>query len=111
MINVIKNKLVPVSELKKSPMKVMELAKSTGDAVYILNNNKDVGVVIDIDKFRDLVNGADELKKENIELNERLIYLETELRLANNKKTFSDSEVRGTDRMKADLSQVEDEWE
>lgn len=111
MMNIIKNPLVSVSDLKKSPMKIVELSKSLGDAVYILNNNKDVGVIIDTSKYKELISTTNNLKKENEELNQRMIYLEAELRLATNKRTFSDSEVRGSDRADIELSEIDDEWE
>lgn len=111
MMNVIKNPLTSVSELKKSPMKIIELSKESGDAVYILNNNKDVGVIVDSDSFKKLVDSNAILVDENEELNQRLAYLETELRLLTNKRTIPDSEVRETNLIHTNLSEIEDEWE
>lgn len=68
MLNVIKNPLVSISDLKKSPMIVLKLAKQYGDAVYILNNNKDVGVVVDSERYKDLMKEVSALKEKNTEL-------------------------------------------
>lgn len=110
MLNTIKNPLVSVSELKKSPMSVIEMAKEQGDAVYILNNNKDVGVVIDSGRYADLVEETLSLSAENDYLAEKVLYLETRLRLINDQGTRSDEEVRGA-AAEADLSDLPDEWD
>ncbi|MGL9730818.1 hypothetical protein IGI44_004236 [Enterococcus sp. DIV0756] len=110
-MNVIKNPLTSVSELKKAPMKIIELSKESGDAVYILNNNKDVGVIVASDRYKELIESNAVLEEKNNELTQRLVYLETELRLLTNKKTFLDSEIRESGGMHMDLSELDDEWE
>lgn len=110
MMHVIHNPLTSVSDLKKSPMKIIELSKVSGDAVYILNNNKDVGVIVDSDHYKTLVERNVQLTNEVSELSDRIAYLEAELRLLTNDQVYTDEEVRGTETIQADLSAVADEW-
>jgi PHD/YefM family antitoxin component YafN of YafNO toxin-antitoxin module len=51
----INNSLVSVSELKRSPSSVAQIAKETKNAVYILSNNEKLGVWISPDDYEELI--------------------------------------------------------
>lgn len=109
MLNIIRNPLFSISDLKKSPSKLIDKSKEFKDAVYILSNNKNVGVILESDVYEDFVNEKNELHILVEQLQEELIYAQTELRIIEGKATLTDEEVRG-DRTNIDLSDVSDEW-
>lgn len=96
MLDAIKNELVSVSELKKAPMSVIELAKEKGNGVYILNNNKAVAVILDTETYVQFLEDTLQLHAENEKLLDQLIELESEKRLGMQVDYLSDEEVRGT---------------
>lgn len=101
MAMILKTPIKSISELKQSPMKVFAEAKEKQTGVYILNNNQKKAVVLDVDSYENLV-------MEREALTDKVFYLETELRLQKNTKSYSDDEVRGSHQR--DLSDLEDEW-
>lgn len=109
MLNIIKNPLFSISDLKKSPSKLINKSKEFNDAVYILSNNKNVGVLLDSDIYEEFVNEKHELQSAIDKLQEELIYTQTELRLNTSQATLSDEEVRRS-RANIDLSDIRDEW-
>ena len=93
-----------ISELKKAPMDIIEQAKATNTGVYILNHNKDVGVILSSEQYKNLL-----LEKE--ELEEQLLDLEVKNRLLTNKKMYSDFEVRGESTSVESSASFDDDWE
>ena len=51
LANKINVPLTSISDIKKAPMKVFTLSKDKKSAVYVLNKNKEVGVMLDIDEY------------------------------------------------------------
>ncbi|MFD1902161.1 type II toxin-antitoxin system Phd/YefM family antitoxin [Enterococcus termitis] len=93
-----------ISELKKAPMEIIEQARTTGTGVYILNHNKDVGVILSSEQYKRLL-----LEKEDLE--EQILDLEVKNRLLTNKKMYSDVEVRGESADVESFASFDDDWE
>lgn len=111
MFNVIKNELVSISDLKKSPMSTIEKAQKNHNGVYVLNNNKAVAVILDEQSYSDLIEGYQKLNRQNEQLLDRIIELEAENRIAMNVDYLPDSEVRSEESIVAELPDILDEWE
>ncbi len=94
MLDAIKNELVSISDLKKSPMSTIEKAQKDRNAVYVLNNNKAVAVILDEQSYRNLIEGYQKISTENEQLLDRIVELEAEKRIAMNVEYLKDSEVR-----------------
>lgn len=111
MLEAIKNELVSISDLKKSPMASIEIARKTHNGVYVLNNNRAVAVILDTQNYTDMIDNNKKLSAENEKLLDKIIELEAEKRIAMNEEYLSDLEVRGDSANQIDLSNIEDEWE
>lgn len=109
MLNTIKNPLYSISDLKKSPMTLINKAKEARDAIYIFNNNNPAGVVLDNDTYTVFVEEQSDLKEENTRLASELEVMTTRVRLLTNTTLLTDEEVRGS-RAHQELSEVPDEW-
>lgn len=83
-----------ISVLKKAPIAIIDEAKATDTGV---------GVVLSSDQYENL-----SLEKSTLE--ERLLNLEVENRLLTNHKLYSDVEVRGKYKPKANATTLEDDW-
>lgn len=111
MLDVIKNELFSISDLKKSPMSTIEKAQKDRNAVYVLNNNKAVAVILDEQSYRNLIEDYQKISTENEQLLGRIVELETEKRIAMNVEYLKDSEVRNEESRVAELPDIVDDWE
>ncbi|EOH93918.1 type II toxin-antitoxin system Phd/YefM family antitoxin [Enterococcus pallens] len=111
MLDVIKNELVSISDLKKSPMSTIEKAQKDRNAVYVLNNNKAVAVILDEQSYSNLIEGYQKISTENEQLLDRIVELEAEKRIAMNVEYLKDSEVRSEESRIAELPDIVDDWE
>lgn len=59
--------ITSISEVKKSPSSVFNLAEESESAVYILNRNEPVGVVLTIEQYENLVNEVEVLREKTKE--------------------------------------------
>lgn len=79
-----------ITELKKAPMAIIDLAKESNTGVYVLNRNEVAGVVLSEHQYK-------AINKENDQLHEEILLLETALRLSKTDiVTFTDKEVRAS---------------
>ncbi|MGM0216145.1 type II toxin-antitoxin system Phd/YefM family antitoxin [Enterococcus sp. AZ109] len=111
MLDAIKNELVSISDLKKSPMASIEKAQKTHNGVYVLNNNKAVAVILDTENYNQLIENYQKISIENDQLLDRIVELETLRRIAMKVDYLPDAEVRGEESLVAELLDIEDEWE
>lgn len=98
-----------ITDLKTNPMSIIEMSKELNHAVYLLNRNKPVAVVMDKEKYEEMTELIDRLE-------EQLLYVETEKRLEYMKqnpdyKTYSAEEVMGRPLSEVDYDPENDEWE
>lgn len=98
-----------ITDLKANPMSVIGKSKELNEAVYLLNRNKPVAVVIDKEKYERMIELI-----ENLE--EQLLYAETEKRLEYMKQnpdyeTYSAEDVIGRSLSEVDYDSEDDEWE
>jgi len=98
-----------ITDLKANPMSVIGKSKELNEAVYLLNRNKPVAVVMDKEMYEHMIEMI-----ENLE--EKLLYAETEKRLEFMKqnpgyKTYSAEEVIGRPLSEIDYDPEDDEWE
>lgn len=107
MLDAIKNELVSISDLKKSPMSAIEKAQTSRNGVYVLNNNKAVAVILDTENYKQLIDDYHSLIQQNDQLLDQIVELESEKRIAMKVDYLSDEEVRGEEKSE----DVEDEWE
>lgn len=102
------NLATSISEVKKGPMKFFTDAKASKKAIYVFNNNKPVGVLLDNEQF-------DSMQKTIEWLQDKLIEMEVATRIRlhesdKNSKTYTLEEVLGHDL--SDVSHDEyDGWE
>lgn len=111
MLDAIKNELVSISDLKKSPMSSIEKAQKSHNGVYVLNNNKAVAVILDTENYSQIIENYQKLSIENEQLLDRIVELEAEKRIAMKVDYLPDAEVRSIESMVAELPDIEDEWE
>ncbi len=98
MLDAIKNELVSISDLKKSPMSSIEKAQKSHNGVYVLNNNKAVAVILDTENYSQIIENYQKLSIENEQLLDRIVELEAEKRIAMKVDYLSDEEVRGEEK-------------
>lgn len=89
-----------VTDLKKSPKSVFNIAKKERRPIIIYNNNKADGVIMDMQTYTNMENTIDTL-------NERIFDLETAIRLKTNTKSWAAIEVQGKN---INLNSTQDEW-
>lgn len=95
-----------MSDLKKSPKKVIDEVKDQKTGVYVFNHDKPTAVILDVDNYEALVNSYEEME-------EKLADLELAAKLPELKKEASRpaSEVIG-EKLLADINESDDdEWE
>lgn len=95
-----------MSDLKKSPKKVIEEVKDQKTGVYVFNHDKPTAVILDVDDYEALINRYEEME-------EKLADLELATKLPELKKETSRpaSEVIG-EKLLADINESDDdEWE
>lgn len=100
-----------ITDIKLSPMKIFEESKKKHTAVYVLNKNKKVGVMLDVEEFHKMIEMValanqfiDELAEERYQ--EKIYH-----RIQKDKNVrWTDEEVRN-ERTNLDLSSLPDEWE
>lgn len=98
-----------ITDLKANPMRVVDKSKELNHAVYLLNRNKPVAVVMDKEKYEEMTGLIERLE-------EQLLYAETERRLEYMKqnpdyKTHSAEEVIGRPLSEVEFDPEDDEWE
>lgn len=98
-----------ITDLKANPMSIVEKSKELNHAVYLLNRNKPVAVVMDKEKYENMTELIEQLE-------EQLLYAETERRLEYMKQnpdyeTYSDEEVIGRPLSEVNYDPENDEWE
>jgi PHD/YefM family antitoxin component YafN of YafNO toxin-antitoxin module len=94
-----------ITDVKKSPGKVFELAAKNDNGVYIFNRGRVAGVMLTREQYENLSNSIEMLK-------EKLFDAEVAARIANtDMKTFSDAEVRGGSCMNNQLIDELDGWQ
>ena len=103
-----------ISELKKSPMKVIDESKRSSTGVYILNNNKPVGVTLDVDLYEELLRSNQQLEALIDELKNQLFDAQVDMialaRLQDkDRDTIPATEVMGKDWNK-NLENIPDDW-
>lgn len=71
---------VSISDLKKSPKKIIEEAKTKKTGVYVLNQGKPTAVVLGVDEYEALINSYEVMEERiaDLELAERLLELKKE---------------------------------
>lgn len=78
--------IASITDLKKAPMEIIQQAEKEKNGVYILNHNKNVGVIMTAEQYEAIIRRIEELEDENTVLP----------RLMNeNRVVLSDEEVRG----------------
>jgi len=101
-----------ITELKKSPTKLFEEAKSRKTGVYVFNRDQPAGVVLAVADYEELVNQNEELQDRLFELeqdyvvSQRLIKQEKE-----NKPLMADKTVRGPAADDVPTIDENDGWE
>lgn len=94
--------ITTISDLKKSPKNVFNIAKKERHPIIIYNNNKANGVIMDMQTYTDMENTINTL-------NEKIFDLETAIRLKTNTKSWSAIEVQGNNK-NINLDSTHDEW-
>lgn len=100
--------IASITDLKKKPMDIVELAVKEDSPVYILNRNEPVAVVLENEKYEELIALIEKLEDD-------ILYARTEERLQHmkdnpNSKTIPAEEVMG-ENWRDGLDEIEDEWE
>ena len=103
-----------ITELKKSPMKVIDESKKNNTGVYILNNNKPVGVTLDVDLYENLLRSNQQLEALIEDLKNQLFDAQIDLialaRLQDKDRgVIPATEVMGKDWNK-NLENIHDDW-
>ncbi|UUX32782.1 type II toxin-antitoxin system Phd/YefM family antitoxin [Fundicoccus culcitae] len=110
-IHKIHGSLSSISEVKKAPMKFFSISKETKAPVYVLNNNKEVGVILDIDEYNKMTAFIEEAHQILDYTAEAIFQEKTKYRLDNDTgKRYSMEEVVGKD-WDEELHLIVDEWE
>lgn len=103
-----------ISDLKKAPMSIMTEAEATKTAIYILNNNKMVGVVMSPALFEALVEQETAQKQKIAELEDKILDLTIEKialeRLQMDLSTAPIEHLLGENWNKG-LENIPDDWE
>ena len=104
-----------ISELKKSPMKAIEESKKNNTGTYILNNNKPVGVVMEVGLYEELLEREANLQKITEELREKLFDAQIDMialsRIQDkNPILIPADEVMGAG-WDTNLEEISDDWE
>lgn len=103
--------LTSISDMKKAPMKVFSMSKDSQSAVYILNKNKEVGVVLDIEEYNKMIDFIEQAYSIIDEAAENIYQEQIIDRLKNDDGIrYSNSEVLGSDWEKS-IDNFPDEWE
>ncbi|WEV41000.1 hypothetical protein OZX56_02775 [Lactobacillus sp. ESL0684] len=103
--------LTSISEIKKAPMTAFSLSKKTQEPVYVLNNNKEVGVVLDIDQYNSIVDFIEKAQAIIDNVAEDAYQEKIEQRINSDKDSnLSNEEVLGKNWRK-NLEQIPDEWD
>lgn len=103
--------LMSISEIKKAPMKGFTLSKDHQSAVYVLNKNKEVGVVLDIEEYNKMIKFIEVAYSLIDESNEETYQAKIMRRLHDDQgKRLSNKVVLGEDWQEG-LNQIPDEWE
>ncbi|MDF7669335.1 type II toxin-antitoxin system Phd/YefM family antitoxin [Lactobacillus sp. ESL0703] len=103
--------LTSISDVKKAPMKAFSLSKDNQVPVYVLNNNKKVGVMLDIDQYNKIIDLVEKAGQIVDNAAEEKYQEKIAQRLAkNNEQHLSDEDVLGKD-WEQGLEQLSDEWE
>jgi hypothetical protein len=94
-----------VTEVKKSPTRVFNLAAEKENAVYVFNRGSVSGVMLTQEQFEGFIQHIEELE-------DRLIDAETARRLADTStRTYTDAEVRGNRATSTPHLDADDGWE
>ncbi len=111
LANKINVPLTSISDIKKAPMKIFSMSKDKKTAVYVLNKNKEVGVMLDIDEYNKMMDFIDSAYKLIDDVNEIAYQQKIMSRLENDTgHRFTNEEVLGKD-WEAGLDNIPDEWE
>ncbi|MDR1083018.1 MAG: type II toxin-antitoxin system Phd/YefM family antitoxin [Coriobacteriales bacterium] len=94
-----------VTEVKKSPARIFDLAAERENAVYVFNRGSVSGVMLTQEQFEGFIRHIEELE-------DRLIDAEAARRLADTSvKTYTDAEVRGERSALSLPLDADDGWE
>lgn len=103
--------LTSISDIKKAPMKAFSISKENHTAVYVLNNNKEVGVIIDIDEYNKMIEFIESSYALIDDFNEQKYQEKIKLRLdQDDGHRYTNEEVIGKD-WQQEIEQIPDEWE
>lgn len=111
LANKINVPLTSISDIKKAPMKIFSMSKDKKSAVYVLNKNKEVGVMLDIDEYNKMMDFIDNAYKLIDEVNE-ITYQQKVMSCLENDtgNRLTNEEVLGKD-WEEGLDRIPDEWE
>lgn len=101
-----------ISALKKSPKKVIEIAKSTKNGVYIFNRNEPEAVVLDVKDYETLVNKINVLEDKLLDAQVEAISLDriNRRKEEKNPKSYSFEDIFGEKLSDAKVDE-NDGWE
>lgn len=97
-----------VSELKKSPRKVIDNAKKQKNGVYIFNRNHPEAVVVSVKDYEQMVNKICELEDQLLDYKVEKIAGE---RIKKDHKGYSEKEVFGPNGLDDVTENEDDGWE
>lgn len=111
LANKINVQLTSISDIKKAPMKIFTLSKDKKSAVYVLNKNKEVGVMLDIDEYNKMIDFIEKAYQMIDDANEKAYQQKIMDRIENDHgHRFTNQEVVG-EGWDEGLDQLPDEWE
>lgn len=96
-----------VSELKKSPKKIIEQARKERNGVYIFNHNQPEAVVLTAADYEKLINKIEYLEEELLDYKVEKVAKD---RINSSQKRYSVNDVFGDDLNKIKLDE-DDGWE
>lgn len=98
--------IASITDLKKSPMDIFKEAEDQNNPVYILNRNKDIGVVMTTEQYETIVQSIELLKDE-------LLDYEVEKRINNpNPEAISYEDFQKKYNIKPEkYNALNDDWE
>lgn len=104
MLQTLDAPLTTISELKKSPRKIIDEAAELETGVYVLNQSKPEAVIMPVEEYEHMV-------KENRHLNEQLVNYAVQQRISDQNPTLlSDRETRGNAADKPPVVDPNDGW-
>jgi PHD/YefM family antitoxin component YafN of YafNO toxin-antitoxin module len=94
-----------LTDVKKSPTRIFNLAAERQNAVYVFNRGSVAGVLLTQEQFEGFIRHIEELE-------DRLLEAEAARRLADTSvRTYTDDEVRGNRSTSSPEQDADDGWE